>query len=76
MFPNRFSYIELVQLDIIDFDVILGMNCLHATFDFVYCSMSVMKFNVPNDPIVERKGKKSYPIGCIISCFKACKMIS
>ena len=29
MLPNRFSYVELVELDMFDFDVILCMDWLH-----------------------------------------------
>ena len=30
--PNRVSYVELVELDVLDFDVILGMDWFHACF--------------------------------------------
>ena len=30
MFPNRVSYVELVEHDMLDFDVILGMDWLHT----------------------------------------------
>ena len=30
--PNRFTLVDLIELDILDFDVILGMNWLHACF--------------------------------------------
>ena len=29
-FPNRVSYVDLVELDMLDFDIILGMDLLHA----------------------------------------------
>ena len=32
MFPNRVSYVELVELDMLDFGVILGMDWLDAFF--------------------------------------------
>ena len=32
MLPNRVSYVDLVELDILDFDILLGMHWLHACF--------------------------------------------
>ena len=32
MLPNRVSYIDLVELDMQDFNIILGMDWLHACF--------------------------------------------
>ena len=71
MLPNRVSYVELVELDMVDFDVILGMDWLHACFASIYCRMRVLKFNFPNEPFVEWKGGNSIPRGRIISCLKA-----
>ena len=32
MLPNRVSYVDLVELDMLDVVVILGMDLLHACF--------------------------------------------
>ena len=53
MFPNRVSYVELVELDMLDFDVILGLDWLHAYFAFIDCRTSVVKFNFPSESFVE-----------------------
>ena len=37
MLPNRVTYVELVELDMFDFYVILGMDWLHACFAFIDC---------------------------------------
>ena len=76
MLPNRVSYVDLVELDMLDFDVILGMDWLHACFASIDCRTRLVMFNFPNEPVVEWKGGNSIPRGRIICCLKECKMIS
>ena len=73
MFPNRVSYVNIVQLDMLDFDIILGMDLLHAYFASIDCRTRVVKFNFPNEPVVEWKGENSIHRGRIISCLKHAK---
>ena len=60
----------------VDFDVILGMDWLHACFASIDCRTRVLKFKFPNEPVLELKGGKSTVRGQIISCILAYKMIS
>ena len=56
MLPNRLSYVDLVELDMLDFDIILGMDWLHACFASIDCRTRVVGFNFPNEPVVEWRG--------------------
>ena len=71
MLPNRVSYVDLVELDMLDFDIILGMDWLHACFASIDCRKRVVRFNFLNEPVVKWKGGNSIPRDRIISCLKA-----
>ena len=76
MLPNRVTHVELVELNMRDFDVILGMDWLQACFASIDCRTRVVKFNFPNQPVLEGNGGNYIPRGHIISCLNACSMIS
>ena len=69
--PNRITYVELVELDMVNFDVILGMDWLHASFASIDCRIRVVKFNFPNEPVLEWKGGNSNSRGQIILLFES-----
>ena len=68
MLLNRVSYVDLVELDKFDFDIILGMDWLHACFASINYRKRVVRFNFPNKHVVEWKGGNSIPRCRIISC--------
>ena len=53
MFPNRISYNDLVEHDMLYFDVILGMDWLHARFSSIEFRTKVVKFTFPNVLVLE-----------------------
>ena len=47
---------DLVELDMVDFDVIFGMDWLNACFASINCRIRVVKFNFFNGPVLEWNG--------------------
>lgn len=59
-----------------DFDVILGMNWLHACYASIDCRTRVVKFQFPNDAVLEWKGIDYVFKGQSILCLRVRKLIS
>ena len=44
---------DLVELDMVEFDVILGMDWLHACYASIEGRTRVVRFQISNDPVIE-----------------------
>ena len=67
MLRNRVTKVDLVELDMVNFDVILGMDWLHICFASIDCRTRIVKYHFPNEPVLDWKGGNSIPRGHIIS---------
>ncbi|KAH0765418.1 hypothetical protein KY285_001289 [Solanum tuberosum] len=70
------TMVDLVELEMVDFDVILGMDWLHACYASIDCRTRVVKFQFPNDPVFEWMSSSIGPKGHVISYLKARKLVS
>ena len=55
--PNIISLVDLVELDMFNFDMILGMDWLHAFFASINYRTRVVKFQFPKEPIYSGWGE-------------------
>ncbi|KAH0728122.1 hypothetical protein KY284_003987 [Solanum tuberosum] len=67
---------DLVELNMVDFDVVLGMDWLHAYYASIDCRTRKVKFQFPSEPILEWESQNVVVKGRFISCTKARKLIS
>ncbi|XP_070004699.1 uncharacterized protein [Nicotiana sylvestris] len=66
---------DLIELGMVDFDVIMGMDWLYSCFVKLDCRTRVMRLEFPNESVIEWKGNGVVPKGRFISYLKASKMI-
>ncbi|KAH0679031.1 hypothetical protein KY284_020116 [Solanum tuberosum] len=68
---HKSTMADLVELDMVDFDVILGMDWLHACYASLDYRTRVFKFQFPNEPVLEWSNSSAVPKGHFISYLKA-----
>ncbi|KAG5571184.1 hypothetical protein H5410_060950 [Solanum commersonii] len=67
---------NLVELDIVDFDGIPGMDWLHSFYDSIDCRTRVVRFKIPNEPVFEWKSSSVVPKGHFILYLKGRNLVS
>ncbi|XP_049397246.1 uncharacterized protein LOC125861371 [Solanum stenotomum] len=67
---------DFVELEMVDFDVIMGMYWLASCYATVDCRTKIVHFQFPKEAILEWKGNIGAPRGKFISYLKAKKMVS
>ncbi|XP_055826339.1 uncharacterized protein LOC129894704 [Solanum dulcamara] len=63
---DRCTKADLVELDMIEFDVIMGMDWLASCYANVDCRKKVVRFQFPGEPVVEWAGSTASPRGHIV----------
>ncbi|XP_070054963.1 uncharacterized protein [Nicotiana tomentosiformis] len=72
---SRSTVADLIELDMVEFDVIMGMNWLASCYANVDCRSKMVRFQFLGEPVLEWKGNTASPRGRFISYLKARKMI-
>ncbi|XP_070009750.1 uncharacterized protein [Nicotiana sylvestris] len=66
---------DLIELDMVEFDVIIGMDWLASCHANVDCRSKTVRFQFPGELVLEWKGNAASSRGKFISYLKARKMI-
>jgi len=60
----------------VDFDVIMGMDWLSSCYAVLDCHAKIVRFQFPNEEVLEWKGSSASLVGKFISYLKATKIIN
>ncbi|XP_070026298.1 uncharacterized protein [Nicotiana sylvestris] len=72
---GRNTKADLIELEMVDFDVIMGMDWLSSCYAMLDCHAKIVRFQFPNEEVLEWKGSSASLVGKFISYLKAQRMI-
>ena len=58
---DRLTSVDLAELEMVDFDVTVGMDCLTSSYSNVECWTKIVRFHFPGEAIREWKGDTAMP---------------
>ncbi|XP_070049785.1 uncharacterized protein [Nicotiana tomentosiformis] len=73
---DRPTSVDLVELVMLEFDVIVGMDWLAACYANIDCRAKLIRFHFPGEPVLEWKSNAATPKGKFISYLRARKFIA
>ncbi|XP_070014866.1 uncharacterized protein [Nicotiana sylvestris] len=72
---GRNTKADLIELEMVDYDVIMGMYWLYSCYAILDCHGKIVRFQFPNKEVLEWKGSSVALVGKFISYLKAQRMI-
>ncbi|XP_070029718.1 uncharacterized protein [Nicotiana sylvestris] len=72
---GRNTKADLIELEMVDFDVIMGMDWLSSCYAMLDCHAKIVRFQFPNEEVLEWKDSSASLVGKFISYLKAQRMI-
>jgi len=73
---DRDTLADFIELEMVDFDVIMGMDWLASCYAMVDCRTKMVHFHFPKETVFEWKGNIGAPRGKFISYIKAKNIMS
>ncbi|XP_070015250.1 uncharacterized protein [Nicotiana sylvestris] len=72
---GRNTKAELIELEMVDFNVIMGMDWLSSCYAMLDCHAKIARFQFSNEEVLKWKGSSTSLVGKFISYLKAPRMI-